>query len=125
MIGLVLVAIAVPQYAKYRRGQMDNAVQSAYHAVATSEEAVFAESGRYTDNYQQLSSQGGLVLDERVCYGPLELYRGSSSYSQGQIDAFKFRLRHAERPEIGYSYDSAADTTVERVSDESFSCYSR
>jgi hypothetical protein len=117
MIGLVFLALAIPQYAKYRRGKMDNSVLSAFFAVATSEEAYFAQNGRYTDSYQELTSEGGLLFFEKVCYGPLELYRGSSSDSQGTIDAFKFKIRHAVRSEIGYSYDSAASTTVEPISD--------
>jgi prepilin-type N-terminal cleavage/methylation domain-containing protein len=103
----ILAAIAIPQYAKYRKGAQDNAAQSAYHAVATSQEANFAQNGGYTSSWSVLAGAGGLVRDANVYYGSLSVGNGVS----GTL-GFSFRVRHKADGSTVYLYDSSAASTV-------------
>jgi prepilin-type N-terminal cleavage/methylation domain-containing protein len=107
----ILAAIAIPQYAKYRKGAQDNAAQSAYHAIATSQEAFFAEAGRYIGGaagYSSLAQKGGLVKDANVYYGALTVYTNASTNTAG----FTFAVRHKADGSTVYLYDSNAASTV-------------
>jgi prepilin-type N-terminal cleavage/methylation domain-containing protein len=104
----ILAAIAIPQYAKYRKGAQDNAAQSAYHAIATAEEAYFAEQGKYVASYSSLASKGGLVKDANVFYGQLSTYTNSSNNTAG----FTFSVRHKADGSTTYLYDSASVTST-------------
>ncbi|MDR3154564.1 MAG: hypothetical protein LBW85_09940 [Deltaproteobacteria bacterium] len=111
---LYVLSIFLPQYSRYRDAASDNAAQSAYHAIATAEEAYFAEYGRYTDNYEELSREGGLVKDGNVLYGELTLYINPQTSSQG----FKFSVRHKEKGMTVYKYDSASAGSTVTMSKE-------
>jgi prepilin-type N-terminal cleavage/methylation domain-containing protein len=100
----ILAAIAIPQYAKYRKGAQDNAAQSAYHAIATSQEAYFAERGAYIGSYSSLAAIGGLVKDANVYYGTLSVYTNSSTGVAG----FTFSVNHKAAGSTRYDYDSAS-----------------
>ncbi|MDR1314633.1 MAG: prepilin-type N-terminal cleavage/methylation domain-containing protein [Deltaproteobacteria bacterium] len=100
----ILSSIAIPQYAKYRKGAQDNAGQAAYHAVAMAQEAFFTESGNYIDEYTSLALRGGLVKDANVYYGVIDLYVNTST----QIPGFKFAVRHRGDGSTTYLFDSAS-----------------
>jgi prepilin-type N-terminal cleavage/methylation domain-containing protein len=108
----ILAAIAIPQYAKYRKGAQDNAAQSAYHAVATSQEAYFAERGRYIPNYSSLAEIGGLVKDGNIYYGSLSTYVNPSN----NVAGFTFSVRHKADGSTVYMYDSASSSSTVRIS---------
>jgi prepilin-type N-terminal cleavage/methylation domain-containing protein len=102
----ILAAIAIPQYARYRKGAQDNAAQSAYHAIALAEEAYFATSNVYVTDYSQLAAVAGLVKDQNVNYGSLTLT------SHGSIPGFVFTVNHKAPGSTPYLYDSASSVTV-------------
>jgi prepilin-type N-terminal cleavage/methylation domain-containing protein len=104
----ILASIAIPQYAKYRKGAQDNAAQSAYHAIATAEEAYFAEMGKYIPSYASLALKGGLVKDANVYYGSLSTYTNLSNNTAG----FTFAVRHKADGSTIYQYDSASNTST-------------
>jgi prepilin-type N-terminal cleavage/methylation domain-containing protein len=108
----ILAAIAIPQYAKYRKGAQDNAAQSAYHAVATAQEAFFAERGRYSNIFTSLASGGGLVKDANVYYGTLSVGTHGSTGTIG----FSFAVRHKADGSTVYKYDSASPGSTVRTS---------
>ncbi|MDR3152758.1 MAG: prepilin-type N-terminal cleavage/methylation domain-containing protein [Deltaproteobacteria bacterium] len=99
----ILSSIAIPQYAKYRRGAQDNAAQAAYHAIAMSEEAYFSMEGGYISNYTSLAIDGGLVKDAQVLYGTISLYTNTST----NVPGFVFRVRHMADSSTVYIFDSA------------------
>jgi prepilin-type N-terminal cleavage/methylation domain-containing protein len=103
----ILAAIAIPQYARYRRGAQDNAAQSAYHAIATAEEAFFATESVYTTAYTSLRNKAGLVRDQNVVYGSITLV----SNAQG-VPGFAFVVGHKAPGSTVYSYDSSSSVTV-------------
>jgi prepilin-type N-terminal cleavage/methylation domain-containing protein len=108
----ILAAIAIPQYARYRRGAQDNAAQSAYHAVALSQEAYFAQNNNYTTEYSDgLAAKAGLVKDQNVLYSALELTVNTGTQQPG----FTFSVRHKAEGSTRYDYDSASAVTVTSV----------
>jgi prepilin-type N-terminal cleavage/methylation domain-containing protein len=111
----ILASIAIPQYAKYRKGAQDNAAQSAYHAIALAEEAYFAQEGYYVNSYSSLSKKGGLVKDANVFYGTLSTYVNNSSGTVG----FKFSVRHKADGSTVYVYDSASSLSTVKTSSAS------
>jgi prepilin-type N-terminal cleavage/methylation domain-containing protein len=106
----ILAAIAIPQYARYRKGAQDNAAQSSFHAVATAEEAYFVSHPEigYTTVYSAgLVVEAGLVRDQNVIYGSL-----SKVVSSNGVPGFKFAVRHKAEGSTVYYYDSASSVTV-------------
>jgi prepilin-type N-terminal cleavage/methylation domain-containing protein len=104
----ILAAIAIPQYARYRRGAQDNAAQSAYHAVALSQEAYFAQNNTYSTLFTQLQNKAGLVKDQNVNYGALTTNTNTNTNQPG----FKFKVQHKAPGTTIYLYDSASSITV-------------
>jgi prepilin-type N-terminal cleavage/methylation domain-containing protein len=102
----ILAAIAIPQYARYRRGAQDNAAQSAYHAVALAQEAYFANRGGYATTYAMLRDQAGLTKDANVLYAALTLV------TYNDQPGFIFDVRHKATGSTVYHYDSASTQTV-------------
>jgi prepilin-type N-terminal cleavage/methylation domain-containing protein len=102
----ILAAIAIPQYARYRRGAQDNAAQSAYHAIALAQEAYFANAGSYTESYETLKDDAGLTRDQNVNYGEL------TTTVRNQQPGFVFSVRHKAEGSTVYHYDSASTVTV-------------
>jgi Tfp pilus assembly protein PilE len=98
----VLLAIAIPQYAKYSRGGNDNVAQSAYHNVALAEEAYFAKFNKYITNYNTLHNEAGLTRDPNVYYGPL-IVTAPDGYP-----TFTFTVRHKAPGSTTYFYNSGA-----------------
>jgi hypothetical protein len=98
----VVLAVAIPQYGIYRRSAQDNVTQSAYHAIAMAEEAYFAYNGRYTEDYNILRNQTGLVFDHRVEYSTIDV----------NGVCFKFRVRYIAQESTLYDYDSCREKTV-------------
>ncbi|MDR1036633.1 MAG: prepilin-type N-terminal cleavage/methylation domain-containing protein [Deltaproteobacteria bacterium] len=100
----ILSSIAIPHYAKYRKGAQDSAAMAAYRSIALSQEAFFAESGTYIDTYASLATQGGLVKDSNVYYGALSLYVNSTN----SLPGFRFAVRHRADGSTTYLFDSAS-----------------
>jgi prepilin-type N-terminal cleavage/methylation domain-containing protein len=105
----ILAAIAIPQYARYRKGAQDNAAESAYHAVALAEEAFFATYGAYTQEWSEgLGKEAGLTKDPNVIYSTIESYTSTRT----KQPAFKFRVNHRAVGSSVYYYDSGSTVTV-------------
>jgi prepilin-type N-terminal cleavage/methylation domain-containing protein len=104
----ILAAIAIPQYARYRRGAQDNAAEAAYHAIALSQEAYFAQNSVYTVSYTGLANQAGLVKDPNVNYGSITLTVNATTQQPG----FIFTVNHKAPGSSVYKYNSASFTTV-------------
>jgi Tfp pilus assembly protein PilE len=102
----ILAAIAIPQYARYRRGAQDNAAQSAYHAVALAQEAYFANVGTYAGEYASLRDDAGLTKDANVLYSKLTLTTLNAQ------PGFVFTVRHKAVGSTVYAYNSASSVTV-------------
>jgi prepilin-type N-terminal cleavage/methylation domain-containing protein len=101
----ILAAIAIPQYAKYRRGAQDTAAQSAYHNIATAQEAFYAKNNDYTANYTHLNTRWGLVKDPNVFYGGITLTVGVDGTA-----GFIFDVRHSADGSTTYHYNSSVST---------------
>ena len=106
----ILAAIAIPQYARYRKGAQNNAAQSAYHAIALAQEAYFAKEGEYNLTYTSLKENAGLVRDQNVVYGPLH-----TDVTGPGSPGFAFEVRHKAQGSTVYQYDSASSVTVKEV----------
>jgi prepilin-type N-terminal cleavage/methylation domain-containing protein len=104
----ILAAIAIPQYARYRKGAQDNAAQSAYHAVALSQEAYFAQKDRYATTIDVLVLSAGLVRDSHVNYSSISLYTNATT----SIPGFAFTVSHNAPGSTIYYYRSADSITV-------------
>ena len=100
IIGIV-AGISIPQYARYRRGAQDNATQSAYHAVALSQEAYFVEYGEYADSYEELRKKS-FVFDQNIEYSQINARGG----------CFNFRVKHKAAGSTTYDFDSCREQTV-------------
>jgi prepilin-type N-terminal cleavage/methylation domain-containing protein len=110
----ILASIAIPQYARYRRGAQDNAAQAAYHSVALAQEAFFAQKNVYTTVYSGssynagLMGVAGLVKDQNVKYGSITLTLNKNT----RLPGFKFQVQHKAPGTTLYTYDSASSVTV-------------
>jgi TM2 domain-containing membrane protein YozV len=107
----ILIGLATPQNSIYNyvtRGKAarDYATQSAYHAIALSEEAYFAAHNRYTANYNDLVSEIGLIIDNNLRYSKIKLYKMSST------PCYQFRISHSDLNSTIYNYDSCSRDTV-------------
>ena len=102
----VLAAIAIPQYARYRREALDSAARSAYRSVAMSQEAFFIDMGRYTSDYSDLVNIGGLVIDTEVLYGPIEL---DLAFDPPRL---KFSVNHKSMGTKTFTYDTGSTVIV-------------
>jgi prepilin-type N-terminal cleavage/methylation domain-containing protein len=107
----ILAAIAIPQYARYRKGAQDNAAQSAYHAIALSEEAYFAQKDKYATNLDTLVLEAGLVRDPHVAYGTISTYINATT----SIPGFAFTVNHNALGSTIYRYRSADSITVTNI----------
>jgi Tfp pilus assembly protein PilE len=101
VIGM-LAAIAIPQYARYRRLQQDSAAESAYHSVSYAQEAYFADNGRYTNDYKELSKEVGIVYDDNIIYSQIDVNNS----------CFKFSVSHKAPGSTKYNYNSCGNVTV-------------
>jgi prepilin-type N-terminal cleavage/methylation domain-containing protein len=112
----ILSSIAIPQYARYRKGAQDAAAQAAFHAIALSQEAYFSMNGNYIDSYSSLREDGGLTKDQNVYYGALSTYVNSTTNTPG----FTFAVRHRSDGSTTYLYDSAkVGTTIQSTTSSS------
>ena len=106
----ILAAIAIPQYARYRKGAQDNAAQSAYNAIALAQEAYFAKEGTYIPDYTDLRDKAGLVRDQNVVYGAL-----STGVTGPGAPGFAFEVKHKADGSTLYQYDSSSSVTVKSI----------
>jgi prepilin-type N-terminal cleavage/methylation domain-containing protein len=107
----ILAAIAIPQYARYRKGAQDNAAQSAYHAIALAQEAYFADKGTYKTSYADLRDIAGLVKDINVWYTSI-----TTDVTGPSTPGFAFSVRHKAEGSTVYHYDSSSSNTVTTTS---------
>jgi Tfp pilus assembly protein PilE len=108
-----ILAIAIPQYAKYRQGAMENMVQSACRQVMMSEEEYFAKKNyKYTADYGELEREASLQRDPNVDYGPIQLFENKATGTPG----YRFTVRHKENPSIAYEVDTSSNEKVRRLS---------
>jgi prepilin-type N-terminal cleavage/methylation domain-containing protein len=103
----VLAAIAIPQYARYRLNAINNAAQSAFHAVAIAQEAYFIAKNNYTTNYQALVEDAGLTIDYNVLYGPITLVLSTDPPS------FNFFVNHVQATSTTYYYNNDGGEVVQ------------
>jgi prepilin-type N-terminal cleavage/methylation domain-containing protein len=109
----ILSSIAIPQYAKFRKGAQDAVAQQAYRSIALSQEAYFADNGRYVTDYGSLAASAGLVKDEAVCYGAITTYVNGTTGASG----FRFAVMNKASGSDTFSFDSASvSSTVKRTS---------
>jgi prepilin-type N-terminal cleavage/methylation domain-containing protein len=102
----ILAAIAIPQYARYRREALDSTARSAYHAVAVAQEAFFISHGGYTSSYTDLATGAGFVVDNDVLYGPITVDHLTDPPS------VKFSLNHKAQGTKTYTYDTSSTTVI-------------
>jgi type IV pilus assembly protein PilA len=102
----ILAAIAIPQFAKFRRGAHDAAAQEAAHAVAVAQEAYFVFNSTYTTNYASLVNSGGLVVDYNILYGPITITVVTDPPS------YTFSVNHKADASTTYTYMSEGDETL-------------
>jgi type IV pilus assembly protein PilA len=102
----ILAAIAIPQYAKFRRGAQDAAAQEAAHAVAVAEEAYFVFNSSYTTNYGHLVNSGGLVVDYSILYSPIDITVVTDPPS------YTFSVNHKADGSTTYTYMSEGNETL-------------
>ncbi|MDR1080289.1 MAG: prepilin-type N-terminal cleavage/methylation domain-containing protein [Deltaproteobacteria bacterium] len=102
----VLSAIAIPQYARYRRGAQDASAKEAAHSVAVAEEAFFMFQSKYTPSYSSLVADGGLIIDYNVLYGPIivTIITDPPSYS--------FTINHRSVNSKTFTYASEGAATL-------------
>jgi hypothetical protein len=101
----------------FETGLRRNAVESAYHAVALTEQAYFFDYGKYTDDYNELVVSAGLTIDRGVCYWAISL-----ATDPGGDPGFRFKVRHWTDPAVPtYDYDSLRSGDAEE-SQEKFDC---
>jgi hypothetical protein len=65
---------------------------------------------KYTENYNDLKSEAGLVLDDNVEYGEIDLYTSLDS----SMTCFKFSVTHKKGSKI-YFYDSCSENIIKFV----------
>ncbi|MDR1873031.1 MAG: hypothetical protein LBS60_14115 [Deltaproteobacteria bacterium] len=90
------------------KDKYNNAAQSAYHAVALAEEAYFAMNSSYTNDYNKLKTDAGLVIDQNIQYIPITIYQNKGD------ECYKFKTSH-ENIDIIYEYDSCQEKNVKVV----------
>jgi TM2 domain-containing membrane protein YozV/Tfp pilus assembly protein PilE len=98
---LVLTAIAVPQYNKYRQSAQNSAALSALHSIVEAEKLYFTENNQYTDNYNNLGELT-LVKDLNVYYGSIGIYPDTQSFNS----CFSFSVSHVAPGSTVFLYDS-------------------
>ena len=102
----ILAAIALPQYASYRRRALNTAALTACHNVALAQENYFIGHSAYTTNYAALVTEAGLTIDYGVLYGPITLITSTDPPS------FSFSTNHKSAASTTFTYDSAALSNV-------------
>jgi type IV pilus assembly protein PilA len=102
----ILAAIALPQYARYRRNALNAAAEGACHNVAISQEAYFISQSEYTSNYAALVSVSGLTIDRNILYGQIVLVVTTDPPS------YSFSANHKADGTSTYTYDSSAITNL-------------
>ena len=108
----ILTAIAIPQYASYRRRAQDSAATSAVQTIRMAEEVYFLDRNVYTTSYASLRTIGGMVRDENVLYGPITTVTHTSNGTPG----FRFTVSHIAPGSTVYSYNSVADINTTALS---------
>jgi hypothetical protein len=104
-----IAALTLPQYARHRRGAMDNAAESAYHHVQIAEEAYFFENETYTTDYNALIERAALTIYKDVDYSPIEL-----CITNG-VPGYKFSVKHNQSSNY-YRIDTCAENIVTQKS---------
>jgi prepilin-type N-terminal cleavage/methylation domain-containing protein len=103
----ILSAVAIPQYARYRRSALNALAQSAYHDVAVAQENYYVNKGEYCNNYTYLVSDAGLVIQPDILYGPITLVLSTDPPS------FTFSLNHKSSNSTTYTYSNDGGEMVQ------------
>ena len=104
----ILAAIAIPQYASYRRRAQDSAAVSASQNIRLAEEVWFLDKSTYCVTYDDLKSWAGLAKDPNVNYGTISLVVHASNGTTG----FQFFISHQATGSTVYNYNSVSDVSV-------------
>jgi prepilin-type N-terminal cleavage/methylation domain-containing protein len=107
----ILAAIAIPQYARYRKSTFDTAAKSACHAVALAQEAYHIMSSGYTTNYAALVSVAGLQIDDNVLYGTMTLVKSTNT----EPETFTFSVNHKQLDTTTYVYSNYGGERISTV----------
>jgi prepilin-type N-terminal cleavage/methylation domain-containing protein len=102
----ILAAIAIPQYARFRREAYESVSRSAYRAVASAQEAFYISEGRYTTDYGELADVAGLAIDRNVLYGSIMV-----TYT-AEPPIFSFSLNHKIDNSTTYTYENGKQVTT-------------
>lgn len=62
----ILAAIAIPQYAKYRRSAQDAATRQALHQLAKAEENYYIQNQSYTSNRILINTVSGWTVESVI-----------------------------------------------------------
>jgi prepilin-type N-terminal cleavage/methylation domain-containing protein len=102
----ILCAIAIPQYARYRRGAQSSAAKEAAHSVAVAEEAYFVFKSKYSQSYSSLVADGGLIIDYNILYGPITVTIVTDPPS------YTFAVNHKSESSATFTYASEGAATL-------------
>jgi prepilin-type N-terminal cleavage/methylation domain-containing protein len=107
----ILSSIAMPQYARYRKGAQDNAAESAYRSIALAQEMYFSQYSSYTSSYTEgLLKKAGLTRDGNVNYSSITLYTNTKNNTPG----YKFQVNHKAPGSSVYHYDSVSSVIIDK-----------
>jgi hypothetical protein len=100
----------IPNITSYLKSYRIDATQNAYHSVALAQEAYYAQNNVYSDSYEDLERDAGLVAVKDIKYGPIKVYFDEDTGKPG----YQFIVAHKSLS-IAFSYDSIAEQTVTRL----------
>jgi prepilin-type N-terminal cleavage/methylation domain-containing protein len=103
----ILAAIAIPQYAAYRRRAQNAVAMSAIDAIHSAQELYFNDNNTYSTNYGSLA-QLSLTKDANVNYGAIALVSSTTT----NLPGFEFRISHQAPGATVYTYNSIAASNI-------------
>jgi TM2 domain-containing membrane protein YozV/Tfp pilus assembly protein PilE len=100
----IVLAVAIPQYARYKMRAAELSVRAAYQNVAWAQESYYADKNTYQDNYYDLSDYSA-PLDPNIVYGKIQLY-------VKDYPCYTFSVKHKTVETGTFVYDSCASPKV-------------
>jgi prepilin-type N-terminal cleavage/methylation domain-containing protein len=107
----ILGAIAIPKYMNYRRSALDAVAKSACDSVIKAQYLLLTEKGNYSADYSELVTLGGLVIDQDIYYGPINL--GTPI----DLPKFSFTLNHKATKSTTFTFDSGSQNMIAKGGD--------
>jgi prepilin-type N-terminal cleavage/methylation domain-containing protein len=107
----ILAAIAIPQYAAYRRRAQNAVAVSAIDAIHQSQELFFNDNNRYTTIYASLGALS-LTQDNNVNYGAISLVTNTTTGLPG----FEYQIAHKAPGATVYTYNSVTTPNITTAS---------